>query len=134
MRQRVITAFILLAIVFVFLWLGGVPFAVFISAVLAVAGYEWCRLFKKAGYGPKTWFVTAAILGYTFVSLTDKESIFPFYLLGFIFVSLLIAINSFEEAREKAIFNLLIQTSGVLYLSEFGLSFIRLRNLPKGGW
>lgn len=134
MRQRTITALVLLAIVFTFMGFGGIPFAVFISLVMAIAGYEWCRLFNKAGYAPHQWFVVVAILGYILVSLLGIESIFPFYILGFVFVSLLLAINSFESDREKAIFNLLIQMSGVFYLGEFGLSFIRLRNLPQGGW
>lgn len=134
MRQRTITALIISAIVFTFVWLGGIPFTAFISLVLMVAGFEWCRLFKKAGYSPQTWFVVAAIAGYIVVSLIKVESALPLYLLGFVFLSLLIAIESFENDSGKAIFNLLIQTSGVFYLSEFGLSFIRLRNLPNGGW
>ena len=134
MRQRIITAFVLMAIVFTLMWVGGVVFSIFISLVMAIAGYEWCRLFKKAGYSPKTWFVVVGILGYLIVSLINKDSIYPFYLLGFVFLSLLIAINSFDENREKAIFDLLIQTSGVFYLAEFGLSFIRIRSLSYGGW
>lgn len=134
MRQRTITALILLAIVFTFVWLGGIYFSLFIGTVLMIAGYEWCQLFKKAGYGSKTWLVIAGIVGYITVSLVNKQIVFPFFVLGFVFLSLLIAIKSFETDRDKAIFNLLIQTTGVYYLSEFGLSFIRLRNLPSGGW
>jgi phosphatidate cytidylyltransferase len=134
MRQRIITALILLAIVFFFLWLGGIYFSIFISLVLMGAGIEWCRLFKSAGYSANTWFVVFAILGYILVSLIDKEGSFPFYVLGFIFIALLFAIHLFEANSEKAVFTLLIQICGVFYLSEFGLSFIRLRNLSNGGW
>jgi phosphatidate cytidylyltransferase len=134
MKQRTLTALVIMAIVFTFLGIGGLPFTLFIGVVLAVSGYEWCRLFIKGGYHPKTWLVVAGIIGYVFISLQDSEKVYPLFLLGYVFLTILLTIHGYEKEQEKSVVNLLIQLSGVFYLSEFGLSFIRLRNLQNGAW
>ena len=133
MKERVATAVVLLIVLFFFTWLGGTPFTIFIGVVLAIAGYEWCRLFKKGGYSPNTWLVVIGIIGYISTSLIGKEKIFPFFLIIYLFVTLAFAIKLFDKDPETAVLNLLIQFSGMFYVSEFGLSFIRLRNLQDGG-
>ena len=52
LRQRVLVTAVLLPIGLALIYLGGIPFLLFITLFLSLAAWEYARLFEKGGFKP----------------------------------------------------------------------------------
>lgn len=132
MKQRIITAIILLLTLLFFLWLGGVPYIIFIIIVLSIAGFEWSQLFLAGGFSPSSVLTITGIVSSIAFSLLLPTVDKRIFYIGFLAVSFTLEFFHQKTTHNNLLMNLLAQSCGVLYLSEFGLSFIQLRLLSHG--
>ncbi len=52
MKTRVISAIIMIAVAAVFIWLGGIPFGMFLFAISIIGLYEFYKAFRQKGIRP----------------------------------------------------------------------------------
>ena len=134
MKQRIITALIVLPLVFVMLWLGGWPFALFITLVLATAGYEWNQLFQKKGFQPAHWITIGGIVVFAGLGFFWGIQYDHWFWLVFLFVGMAFAIIQYENGTSQLPVDFLIHLGGVAYIGGLGRHFIFVRQLTNGGW
>lgn len=132
--QRVIVAVVLLPIGLAVLFLGQIPFAVFMIGIAEIAVWEYIRLFRIGGYhlaegllygGVFAIFISAALWG-------NAAGI-----LSFIILSMLIVgwhLWQFQKGREKTMQDMPVSLIGIFLLGFLGSHFVVLRSLPGGVW
>jgi phosphatidate cytidylyltransferase len=134
LRQRVLVTAVLLPVGLTLIYFGGYPFMVFVTLLLALAAWEYAKLFRLGGFQP-----AAAILVLGTVAIAIGRGITGFegshWILGiFLLVSMVFHLISYERGRDQAGTDFAITVSGALYVAWLGAYLISLRNLPNGVW
>jgi phosphatidate cytidylyltransferase len=132
LNTRLIVASILVLLVMAFVILGGWPYAIFITIFLALAGWEYWRIFRISDYSPSLFLMIVGIL-----SLVGMRYFFQFqhldiWLTAMILLSMTFAVFQQTQNVPKAGFNFAITASGILYVGWLGSYAISLRALPLG--
>ncbi|MFM8323178.1 MAG: phosphatidate cytidylyltransferase [Chloroflexota bacterium] len=134
-KTRVLVALGLLPLGFGVIYLGGWVFNLIIPAVLALAGWEYARLFRSGGNQPSAWLVA---LGCAALPLARAWSGFdqaPLVLSLLVMAVMAHYLVQFERGCQHAASDFAISLSGVLYVGWLGAYIISLRALPEGlGW
>lgn len=132
LRQRFLTAVILIPLALGLLWLGGWWFSVAIGLVLALAGWEYVELVRKGGRA--CWI--PAVIALTWIPLADlvwpeRELLGPGLVLAVI-VSLVWAMVRFNRGDADPMASWALTVAGGIYLGWTGSHFLRLRRLEEG--
>lgn len=113
---------------------GGWLFAVTIAAILALAAYEYAKLFETHGYRPATLLLVvgslALVLARQLVGFQYDE-----ILLGaLILISMAWHAVDFERGAAQSGTDFALTVAGIVYVGWMGSFFIALRGLPDGLW
>jgi phosphatidate cytidylyltransferase len=134
LSKRILVLIFLIPICVGFIALGGWFFTAFMAIVLAIAAWEWGKIFKQGNNHPST---VVLILGVVLLVLSRMLT-FPHLveglLVGIIFLATLVHLIQYEKGYDQAATDFTITIGGIVYLGWLGGHFIMLRNLPNGLW
>lgn len=128
-KQRALTALVIVPLVLILGYLGGVPFDLFWAAVLAFGGFEFTRMARGAGF-KLSYILTIGLI--LLVSLIRALGLFADILIFplLLFVSLAYGLWQFEKGEEKALWNVILHVLAAIYIGVLG-SFALVMN---EGW
>ena len=134
LRQRVLVAAVLLPIGLTLIYFGGYAFMIFVTILLALAAWEYAKLFKVGGFHPAgVWVVIGTIAVAIGRGITGFET--SHWILGiFVLVSMIFHMVAYERGRDQAGTDFAITISGAIYVGWLGAYLVSLRNLPNGAW
>jgi phosphatidate cytidylyltransferase len=131
--KRTLTTLALAVIGIPAIILGGVYYYALMTLFLALATWEYCRIYSKMdGKAPMVFLVGCVVL------LVTARIYFPEHAATVLSLSILVAMTwhlvDFEKGRDRAATDFAITVCGILYLGWIGAYLIELRNLPDGMW
>ena len=144
--KRTITALILAVVGIPVIILGGPYYSVLITFFLAVAAWEYGRMFAKAGYKVPGWILIGGVVLIAVVRelLMDPAATalgvkFPPELAGAaltfsVFAAMTWHLLDYEKGRDRAASDFAVTTTGIVYMGWIGSYLIDLRNMPGGLW
>jgi phosphatidate cytidylyltransferase len=132
--NRELAALILAAIGIPAIYFGGFFFFIVFSGMVAIAAWEFGRLFRPLDIQP----FTAVTVGGTLAVLITR-AYFPSLVLPvltlIILVVMAIYLVTYERGRDRAATDFAVTVSAIFYLGWIGSYFFDLRSLPDGlGW
>jgi len=132
--KRILVAVALLPIGLFIIVQGGVLYTAFIALVLALAAWEFVRLFRAGGYQPASVLVIAAVVAFTIERSLDGFTSAPLIISLFILASMSYHLYCYERGREQAATDFGITLAGAFYIGWLGAYLVSLRELPDGMW
>lgn len=134
LTQRILVVLVLLPIGITLILLGGLPYDLFMTLVLALSGWEYARMFRKSGWQPS---MALVIGGVTLIALA--RSFFQFVhsdwiICLLVMVAMAYHLIQYEKGRAQAAVDFCITLGGILYLGWLGSYLISLRSLTNGMW
>lgn len=132
LKIRLIVAGVLIPLVVLFAFLGGWPFAAFIAFALALAGWEYWRIFRVGGYAPSLFLMISGILALVWMRYTIQFQYMDLWLTAAVLLSMAFAVFQQAQNVPHSGFNFAITVSGMLYIGWLGSYTISLRSLPLG--
>ncbi len=134
LAKRLVVAIILIPVGVTLIKLGGWPLTLFISLLLGVAAWEFCNLFKQAGYAPATWLVVAGVVALTISRLVSGFVHQDLILTIFVLLAMSYHLVDYERGNDTSAIDFVISMGGVFYLGILGSHLISLRLFPDGIW
>ncbi len=139
LRQRVVVAAVLLPIGLGVIYLGGIVYLAVITALLAIAAWEYSRLFQAGGFRPATLLLIGGVIALTVGRYTHLQNNLSFasdsVILGaFILLSMAYHAWAYEQGSPYAGTDFAITVGGMMYVGFLGSYLILIRNLPDGLW
>lgn len=134
-KQRLITALILIPLVFLSLYYATLPFFVGLTAVIMLAcGLEWQQLIPITSTRAKISFLTYLLLaGYLLHWIANAITMQYWLLAGLaVWLLLLVAIWSFPKSQAIWGKQLVVTALAILLLPLFAECFIRIYQQPQG--
>ncbi len=132
--ERAVVTIILLPIGLLLIAAGGVPFALFIALIMALAAWEYEKLFRTGGYKPAGILIPAGaallVLGRMWNGFESAGWIISLLILAAMTYHLV----AYERGRDQAGTDFAITVSAMLYLGWIGAYLVSLRDLPDGKW
>lgn len=134
LAKRIIVGLIICPLAFLVIILGGWPYALTITAMLGVAGWEYWRMVRNGGFTPSLILLVGGI-----IALSLFQQIFPHPHNDFTFSLLILAamtvsVYRYELGQDQPASNFALSLTGLVYLGWMGSYLIPLRNLPDGLW
>jgi phosphatidate cytidylyltransferase len=134
LRARVLSALILIPIVILLIYVGGIPWATSIAIAGGLAWGEMSRLLQRSD------FAVDRLLGLSFIILAVSEAylrgagILQLDLLRPLLAVLIVAslINALYDKSDRPTHNWAINVASALYLGFMLSHFVTLRELPNG--
>lgn len=134
MVKRLLVVIILIPVGIGLIALGGPVYAVFIAAILGIAGWEFDRMARVDGFQPSRVLLiggTATFaLARAFLSAENSLAV----LAALVMIAMMRHLVAYEHGREKAATDFSITLGGLLYLGLLGSYLVMLRNLEDGKW
>ncbi len=132
LSERVLVAVALLPIGLAFIFWGVYPFAVLVAAVVALASWEYGRLFRAGAHNPAAGLLVA---GSAILALTHASGKYTAPLLVvLLFLAAGYHLRAFERGNAQAATDYAITFNGIVYFGFLGAYLVRLRALPGGIW
>jgi phosphatidate cytidylyltransferase len=133
MLKRTIAALILAAIGLPAVFLGGIYFFVLITLILAIASWEFGRLFCASGSNTSIPVLVGGVL-----LLLLARAFFPNLVALILTALVLLAMTwhlvDYERGSDQAGLHFTVTVAGIIYLGWIGAYFYDLRNLESGVW
>ncbi|MCC6147208.1 MAG: phosphatidate cytidylyltransferase [Anaerolineaceae bacterium] len=134
LTKRLLVVNILIPVLILFIVAGGWPYTLLISAALALAAWEYGRIFHTGGYSPSRGLLIAGVL-----ALSLGRAVWGFQYVDLILGALVLAamtvhVLAYERGKTQSAVDLGITLGGILYLGWLGAYLISLRNMPDGLW
>ncbi len=132
--QRLLVIIFLLPAGIGLVMLGGIPFDLFLTLILAVSAWEYVHLARKGGYKPSQWLViggtSVMALSRSFIQFEYADLIISVIIL----VAMAVHLFDYEKGRDKAGTDFAITLGGIFYIGWLGSYMISVRALPNGLW
>jgi len=128
-RQRVLSALVLIPLIFVVIWFGGPAYSLLVAAVAAVVALEFYGMMGLSSRHPLTLFGLISVLLFILVSHFEGEYTAP--LLTFVAVFSLIWLIFRSPVKDAAI-NWAWTLGGIIYIGWMLSHLIPLRGLEAG--
>ncbi len=132
--KRIAVTLVLLPVGLVVIALGGWLFYVLIALMLALAAYEYVKLFQAGGVQPAAIFVVAATLLLAILRALTGFAHASLAISLLVLLAMLYHLVQFERGRLQAGTDFAVTLSGILYIGWLGSYLISLRMLPDGLW
>lgn len=132
--KRLIVAIILIPVGVILIKLGGWPFTLFIALLLGLAAWEFCNLFKQAGYAPATPLIITGVVALAVMRLVSGFAHQDLILTIIVLATMTYHLVAFEKGRDSSASDFVISLGGLTYLGILGSHLISLRQLPDGLW
>jgi phosphatidate cytidylyltransferase len=130
LRTRVLSALVLIPLVALFVYLGGLYFFGAIVLVISVAGYEFVHIMRKGGFEPDLVVIFVALLSQLVIAQFAIDQFLPI-VLTCIFIATL-TWQMFLGKRKTPTADWALAVAMGLYLGWMGGRFLRIRALPQG--
>lgn len=134
MVNRILVSIVLVPLGVGIIWLGGLPYALVVTAILGLAAWEYSRLMRMAALLPAAWIViggTALItLSRYYLPLSGTAALFSLFVL----VAMTVHLLSYERGCDRAATDFATTLAGMVYLGWIGSYLVALRTLPEGVW
>jgi phosphatidate cytidylyltransferase len=134
LSQRLLVIIFLLPAGISLVMLGGIPFNLFLTLILAVSAWEYVELARKGGYRPSQWLViggtSVMALSRSFIQFKYADLIIS----GIILIAMTIHLLDYEKGRDKAGTDFAITLGGIFYIGWLGSYMVSIRALPNGLW
>ena len=134
LRQRVLVALVLLPIGLILIYLGGWAFAAIVALILALAAWEYTRLFQAGNFQPSYVIVIGGTLLITAGRFFDGFASTPWIISLIVLAGMTWHLVAYERGRDQAATDFAISISGAFYIGWLGAYLISLRELPNGLW
>lgn len=122
------------------IYYGGIFFITLISVLLAIAAWEYVRLFEAGGSKPASILVVGGTLAFSinqaipyFVE-SNQPNDAAWIACLFILASITYHLIQFERGRDQAASDFAVTISGIFYIGYIGSYLLILRNIPEGVW
>jgi CDP-diglyceride synthetase len=132
LKTRLLVAAILVPLVTFFIIIGGWPYAVFIALALALAGWEFWRLFRVGNYFPSLFLIVVGTLALVGMRYFLQFQYMDLGLTMLIMLAMTFAVVQQAQNVPNAAFNFAITVGAVLYVGWLGSYTLSLRALPQG--
>ncbi len=133
MVRRSVTAALLLALILPAIYFGGYLYLFYVGAFIALAAWEYIRLFRLANLQPSSVVTIAGTLAIVVArALLPGAAVLVFTAL--VLVALTVNLFSYERGRNQAALDFVITVGGLAYLGWIASYMLDLRGLPWGGW
>jgi phosphatidate cytidylyltransferase len=132
LRTRLIVAAILIPLVSLFIFLGGGAFALFLGVFLALAVWEYWRMFRIGDFSPSLFLMVTGVLAAVAMRFFLGFEGMDLWLTVLVLLAMAFAVVQQTQNVPQAAFNFAITVSGVLYVGWLGGYALSLRNLPNG--
>ena len=133
LRQRIIVVAIMLVVGLPFAFIGGLPYALLVAAILGAAAWEYWRMFSLGGFHPSRVLLiggtVALVLTRHFLGIESG----PLVLTLLVLASMAFHTVEGQRGHTTAAEDFGITVGGILYVGWLGSYFISLRNLPGDG-
>ena len=132
LAKRAASAVVMLIASFALVIIGGWVFTIGVALVLAIASWEFCRMFNQGGYHPSLpLLIISNVLLAIAASLQEIE-----LLLGLLAIFSLLTITyhvlSYPKHVDTGAIDLAASFTGLIFIGLFGSYLVRLRFLPDG--
>ena len=132
--NRELAALILAVIGIPAIYFGGLYFFIVFSGMVAIAAWEFGRLFRPLDVQP----FTALTVGGTLMVLLSR-AYFPEIVVPWLTIVILAVMTvylvAYEAGRDRAATDFAVTIAAIMYLGWIGSYFFALRSLPQGlGW
>ncbi len=134
LRSRLLVAIVLILVGVSFVLWGGLAYTAFIGLLLAIAAWEYWRLFTRGGYFPSAVLVIGGTLSLTFSRYYWGFQYSDLLLAVLILSSMAAHIITCQHGCTTAGMDFTITLTGILYIGWMGSYLISLRFLPDGLW
>ncbi len=127
LAERFFSGVVIILVSVVFILVGGWVFALGISALLAVAAWEYASLFLKSGYTPARWTLTIGTFLTSLCASTQNQTLLE---LAFgLLITAIVACHviTYSKHQSTAGFDLSASLAGVVFITFIGSFLIRLR-------
>ncbi len=132
--ERIMVGVILVPLVALFIYLGGWIYAIGVTVVLGVAGWEYWRMVHNGGFRPSGIFLVGGIITLVLVQQIfghpGNDIVFNMLVL----ITMTTSVLRFELGQNQPASNFAFNIAGLVYLGWMGSYLIPLRNLPDGLW
>ncbi len=132
LSKRVLVALVLLPVGLAFIFWGARPFAVLVAVIVALAAFEYARLFRQGSFAPAVWLLVPGAALLAWVHTVGGYAAPLLVLLLFAVAAHFLA--SYERGNDRAGTDFAITVNGILYFGLLGAYLARLRALPGGAW
>ncbi len=132
LKERVLSAAVLIPIAFTLLYLGGWWFVALVAFFGLVAGYEAYAMLAHKGYAPFRWWGMALILGFTVWPLLVESDRGVLFLLTFGLIATLVRALAHRSEAPATDWALTVGVTSYCGLWIYHVSSLRL--LPQGLW
>lgn len=132
LRQRLLTAAVLIPVGIVVIWFGGWALALLLALFFGLAAYELGQIFAGGGHKPAIWLVVAAcaampLAQHAFGTMGSMLSVIVLVLTAtFWFVM------RYEAGQDSAAVDFMVTLGGTLYIGGLGVCLVALRDMPDG--
>lgn len=113
---------------------GSWLYTVSIMGILAMAAYEYGRLFHAGGYRPAIPLLLIGVIAIVLVRAYFGFEADYILFAGIIFVTLTWHVIDFERGAPKSGTDFALTLTGILYVGWIGAFFITIRRMPDGLW
>ncbi len=132
--ERTLVGLILLPLAGIAIFLGGWIYAIAITLMLGISGWEYWRMVKNGGYTPSFFLIVGGIVILSMVRHIFPSPGFNFTLNFLILVMMGTSVYHYELGQTQPAANFAFNLLGLIYLGWIGSYLIPLRNLPNGLW
>jgi phosphatidate cytidylyltransferase len=132
LAKRAASAVVILIAAFMLVFLGGWIFTLSVSLVLAVAVWEYGRMFVKGGYHPSLPFLVISIFLLAVSTSLQSEEIFLAVFTFSTLAAITYGVFQFPRHPETGAVDLAAMLSGLVFVGLMGSYILRLRFLPDG--
>jgi len=131
LRERILSAAILLPLVIGALLLGGWAYTALVSLALALAAWEYRSLLARLGYRISLILLELGVLAWPFLFALEREA---WAMPGLFILIILTALWQMQHYGAQASASWALTLAGGIYLGLGGAYLIRLRAMPEGLW
>lgn len=132
LRQRLMVIDVMVPGTVLFTFLGGWPFTLFVAAVMAVAAWEYWRMFTRGGYQPSLVVLLVFVLSAALMRQWFGLAHFDLWLGALVLAAMLIHILIQQKGDQKAGSSLALTLFGAIYIGWLGSFAISIRTLEDG--
>jgi phosphatidate cytidylyltransferase len=132
--ERILVGMILLPLAGIAIFLGGWVYAIVITLILGVAGWEYWRMVRNGGYSPSSFLIVGGIVVLSLVRHIFPAPGFNFTLNFLILATMAASVYHYELGQTQPALNFAFNLVGLIYLGWIGSYLIPLRSLPNGLW
>ena len=132
--ERFLIGIVLIPLAGAVIYFGGWIYALGITLVLGIAGWEYWRMVKSGGFSPSLILIVGGIITLSLVRYFFPPPGFNFTLNFLILAMMTASVYHYELGQSLPASNFALNLTGLIYLGWIGSYLIPLRSLPDGLW